>query len=239
MEPNNFEKDFRDKLNQRKIEPSSKTWDRLDAMLSVAEEKKPKKNRKWLYVAASFIGFLLIATIFFNQKENTIESPKNAVTEKEIRKDSVEKPLVNTGDSIQTGIAVLENPSKEILNKEEKKPNQQTKTILQKQSNQIAESSIIKNNQEKQSTNINQTVIAENSKKENIDQLLENAENKVMAENSNKIKKAKVKINASDLLNQVDGELELSFREKVITKVNKNLQEVKVALSNRNQEEKK
>lgn len=239
MEPNNFEKDFRDKLNQRKIEPSNKAWDRLDAMLSVAEEKKPKKNKKWLYVAASFIGFLLIATIFFNQKENTIESPKNAVTEKEIRKDSVVKPLVNTGDSIQTEIAVSENPSKEVSNKEEKKPNQQTKTILQKQSSQIAEFSIIKNNQEKQSTNINQTVIAENSKKENIDQLLENAENKVMAENSNKIKKAKVKINASDLLNQVDGELELSFREKVITKVNKNLQEVKVALSNRNQEEKK
>lgn len=239
MEPNNFEKDFRDKLNQRKIEPSSKAWDRLDAMLSVAEEKKPKKNKKWLYVAASFIGFLLVATIFFNQKENTIESPKNAVTEKEIKRDSVEKPLVSTGDSVQTGIAVSENPSKEVSNKEEKKPNQQTKTILQKQSNQIAESSIIKNNQEKQSTNTNQTVIAENPKKENIDQLLENAENKVMAENSNKIKKAKVKINASDLLNQVDGELELSFREKVITKVNKNLQEVKVALSNRNQEEKK
>ncbi len=239
MEPNNFEKDFRDKLNQCKIEPSNKAWDRLDAMLSVAEEKKPKKNKKWLYVAASFIGFLLIATIFFNQKENTIESPKNTVTEKEIRKDSVEKPLVNTGDSVQTGIAVSENPSKEVLNKEEKKPNQQTKTILQKQSNQIAEFSIIKNNQEKQSTNTNQPVIAENPKKENIDQLLETAENKVMAENSNKIKKAKVKINASDLLNQVDGELELSFREKVITKVNKNLQEVKVALSNRNQEEKK
>ena len=42
MEPNNFEKDFREKLNQREIEPSNKAWDRLDAMLSVAEEKKPK-----------------------------------------------------------------------------------------------------------------------------------------------------------------------------------------------------
>ena len=48
---------------------------------------------------------------------------------------------------------------------------------------------------------------------------------------------AKVRINAADLLNQVDGELELSFREKVITKVNKNYQTVKVALANRNQQE--
>ncbi|WP_343696825.1 hypothetical protein [Flavobacterium sp.] len=43
MEPNNFEKDFREKLNQRKIEPSEKAWDRLDAMLSIAEEKSQRK----------------------------------------------------------------------------------------------------------------------------------------------------------------------------------------------------
>lgn len=49
--------------------------------------------------------------------------------------------------------------------------------------------------------------------------------------------KNKVKINANDLLSQVDGELELSFREKVINKVNKNYQTVKVALANRNVEE--
>jgi len=237
MEPNNFEEDFREKLNQREIEPSNKAWDRLDAMLTVAEEKKPEKSRKWLYIAASFIGFILVGTFFFNQKGNTIESPKNVVVEKGIRKDSVEKPLINTGDSIKTEIAISENPSKETY-QEEKKPNQQTNILLQNKSNQIAESSvIIKNNQEQQSTNNNQTVIAENPKKENIDQLLETAENKVIADNASKTKKAKVKINAADLLNQVDGELELSFREKVITKVNKNFQEVKVALSNRNKQE--
>jgi len=38
-------------------------------------------------------------------------------------------------------------------------------------------------------------------------------------------------------LSQVDGELELSFREKVIAKVNKNYQTVKVALANRNNQE--
>ena len=75
MAPNNFEKDFRDKLNQRKIEPSNKAWDRLDAMLSVAEEEKTtvvprSKNdskRKWLYIAASIAGFLLVGTFFFNR----------------------------------------------------------------------------------------------------------------------------------------------------------------------------
>ena len=75
MEPNKFEKDFREKLNQRKIEPSDKAWDRLDAMLSVAEKKQPKKkNNRWLYIAASLVGFLLVGTFFFNQKQSDNES---------------------------------------------------------------------------------------------------------------------------------------------------------------------
>ncbi|HEX8016555.1 MAG TPA: hypothetical protein VF465_15105 [Flavobacterium sp.] len=65
---------------------------------------------------------------------------------------------------------------------------------------------------------------------------MENAENKVVAENLAK-PKSKVKVNANDLLNQVDGELELSFREKIISKVNKNYQTVKVAVASRNQQE--
>jgi len=251
MEPNNFEKDFREKLNQRKIEPSNKAWDRLDAMLSVAEESKPikldskKSKRKWLYIAASFIGFLLVGTIFFNQNKTVTEISRTVVvekeTEKESRKDSVVKPALNVENSVKIENAVAEKTSKVTSNKKEKINAETSEKISNKnsknESNQVAESSIIiKNNQEKQSNN-NQIAIAENSKKENVDQLLEAAENKVVAQNS--VKKSKVKINASDLLNQVDGELELSFREKVITKVNKNFQDVKVALSNRNQEEKK
>lgn len=243
MEPNNFEKDFREKLNQREIEPSNKAWDRLDAMLSITEEKKPTvrlrslqgSKKKWLYIAASFIGFLLVGTIFFNQNKNTVETPKPVVVEKEIEKESVTKPILNNVDSIKTETVIAEKASEETINKQEKSSNQISNKIIKNESNQIAESSvIIKNNQEKQSIN-NQVLVTENSKKENVDQLLETAENKVLAQSTTK--KAKVKINANDLLHQVDGELELSFREKMITKVNKNFQEVKVALSNRNQQE--
>jgi hypothetical protein len=114
--------------------------------------------------------------------------------------------------------------------------NQNLEKRIKNKSNQVAESSIIKiNNQEKQSGN-DQTENARIPKNENVDQLLESAEKSVVAENAPKAK-SKIKINASDLLNQVDGELELSFRERVITKVNKNYQTVKVALANRNQQE--
>ncbi|MFH7004105.1 hypothetical protein [Flavobacterium bizetiae] len=238
MEPNNFEKDFREKLNQRKIEPSEKAWDRLDAMLSVAEEKKQPKNKKrWMYIAASIVGFLLVGTFFFNQKKSVVETPKNNVVIKEnLQKDTVVKPDLDVINPVKTEVAVSEKTSNQNSVKEEKNLNVKPNKTLKTKSNQIAESSIIiKNNQPKQSVN-NQSLAVETSKKETVDQLLESAEKTVVAENSAK-PKSKVKINANDLLNQVDGELELSFREKMITKVNKNYQTVKVALANRNQQE--
>ena len=239
MEPNNFEKDFREKLNQRTIEPSDKAWDRLDAMLSVAEVKKPKKKNKWLYIAASIVGFLLVGTFLFNQKKSTIDMPENTVVVKEnIQKKSVVKPSLNAIDSIEKEIAVSEKEpiqsTGNSIKEEEKKLIQKSNKTIKNENNQIAESSvIIKKNQETQSTN-NQISVPETPK--TTDQLLKTAEKTVVAENSAK-PKSKIKINANDLLNQVDGELELSFREKVIAKVNKNYQTVKVAVANRNQQE--
>ena len=238
MEPNNFEKDFREKLNKRTIEPSDKAWDRLDAMLTVAENKKPKKNKnRWLYIAASVVGFLLVGTFFFNQKKSVIETPVNKVViEDFVKKDSVVKPTINIIDSVKTEVAISEKESVAKSGKTEKQDNnQKINKPIKNEQNQIAESSIIKNNQEKQSIK-NQATIIETPKNASADQLLNAAEKTVVAENSVK-PKSKIKINANDLLNQVDGELELSFRERMITKVNKNYQTVKVALANRNQKE--
>ena len=65
MEPNKIEEQFKELLNSRELQPSDKAWDRLDAMLSVAEEKKTKRSFGWLYMAASIIGFLFVGRLFF------------------------------------------------------------------------------------------------------------------------------------------------------------------------------
>ncbi|WP_264522839.1 hypothetical protein [Flavobacterium sp. N502536] len=245
MEPNNFEKDFREKLNQRKIEPSDKAWDRLDAMLSVAEDKKTTIDlrsrqtgkKKWMYVAASLVGFLLVGTFFFNQKKNADQMPKEAIViEENAKKDSVVQPALNIQEAVKDAVAI--SKEKEVRNAIKPENHQISKPYktIKNESNQIAESSIIiKNNPKKQST-LTQTLVGEQPKKETVEQLLQSPEKTVVAENSVK-PKSKLRVNASDLLNQVDGELELSFREKVITKVNKNYEAVKVALANRNQQE--
>ncbi len=170
------------------------------------------------------------------KRQDIHTTPKNTVvTEENTKKDSVIKPTLNNTVPVKTEVAVSEKTPTEHTVKEEKRLNPKLNKTIKNEPKQIAESSvIIKNNQEKKS--INKPLVTEPSKKETVDQLLETAEKSVVAENTVK-SKSKVKVNANDLLNQVDGELELSFREKVITKVNKNYQTVKVALANRNQQE--
>lgn len=242
MEPNKLEREFREKLNEREINPSDRAWDRLDAMLQVAEESKPKRKYTWMYVAAGFIGFLLISTIYFSQKELPNDRINNPVVVKEEQpKDSVgevkneQNKIISK--SLNNDVLVIKETEKVL---EEK--NQQIKQHKTNQ-NQVEERSIIKEannenwkNNQKTESKINQTAIVENSKNVTVDQLLVSAE-KTLAMDKGIQQKNKVKINANDLLSQVDGELELSFREKVINKVNKNYQTVKVALANRNAEE--
>lgn len=237
MEPNKFEKDFREKLNQREIKPSDRAWDRLDAMLSVTEKKQPKKKNKMWYIAASLVGLLLVGTFFFNQKQSTVGVSKEyPVVERNKTPDAVVQPILNGEVSVKEETVIAEKETESKTAKPQNTVNQNLEKQIKNKSNQVAESSIIKKiNQEKQ-TSINQTETVQIPKNENIDQLLDSAEKAVVAENATK-GKSKIKINANDLLNQVDGELELSFRERVITKVNKNYQTVKVALANRNQQD--
>jgi hypothetical protein len=76
MAPNNLYKKF----NQRTLEPSTKAWDRLDAMLSIAE-KKPKKNTKfWYYIAASVVITCMLGFFIYNisnNKNNTLDNGNN------------------------------------------------------------------------------------------------------------------------------------------------------------------
>lgn len=250
MEPNNnIEKQFRQKLNQREIKPSEAAWDRLDAMLTVAE--KPKKNYNWLYIAASFLGFILIGTIFFSQTEEIIDAPKNDIVLEHpinVQKSNTQPSKqiqLEPSNTIKEEVAsqnkksVLEN--KKIESRKEKIQIIQNKT----NQNQVAQNSIInqkteqKDNQNQiaQAPKTNNEISSQNQKPTyvDVDELLASVE-KTSKKETNIDKKSKVKVDSGNLLSQVDGELELSFREKVINTVNKNYKTVKVALSNRNKE---
>lgn len=231
MEPNNsIDNQFREKLNSRKIEPSENAWDRLDAMLTVAE--KPKRKFGWLYMAASFIGFVLIATVFFSQTEELIDVERPIVNET-IEKPSEEETLKEQTILLKTEATVAK------ADKNSRKPQQTNRTIIN-QNPTVTQSILVRQNEiveNQQVVHNSQPVLEDQQQKSDyadVEELLaavkKNKKDKLFQE------KAAVKVSSNDLLSQVDGELELTFRQKVIKSVSKNYQEVKVALTTRNQE---
>jgi hypothetical protein len=229
MEPNKLENQFREKLNNREINPSEAAWDRLDAMLSVADpnnsgqaKQKPKRKFTWLYVAASFIGFFLISTVFFNQKENTIDTKNNnVVIENKTPKDRSKTESKSIKNEVDYSKAILKQETKPLVQTEKKAESNVKNQTIKSQQEVVAEIQPVKLNEP--------TVINLNAIPSDIDSLLASTSKPNLDTN-----KKSIKINSTNLLNQVDGELQLSFREKALNTITKKYKEAKEALVNRN-----
>ena len=236
MQSNKFDNQLQEKLNARTIAPSPKSWDRLDAMLSVQEEKKPRKGFLWLYIAASFFVFFGIGIFLFNSDENVkintqipvmVEAEKSKEAEK--IKDAVEPTVINQIGIEKTQPVLVQNeinPSKGVNSI------QKTTTISNK-TNSVQEH----DNNANPAHNL-QPTISNAYKYISPENLLAEVQNeKKTVSSENKInKKASVKIDANALLSTVEKELDDSYRETNLDKLNKNFNAIKTAIVNRNYE---
>lgn len=247
MAPNKFENQIKEKLNAREIQPTKMAWDRLDAMLSVAEEKNNKKATiftfKSVRIAASILLFLSFGLFFIFQKEEV--SVNNQIVTKEIEKNKEQKDSVIAKQNLtneltnqqEEQVAVSINNKPQIINKKSSESfnqnNQKTgvNPIINKEKE--IEYQVTEVIAQKDMPRIISQEKIEMPKKVavNVDDLLASVESP-----SKSAVSQKVKVNANSLLSQVDGELEQTFRQKVFQKITKNYKEVKVALANRNQE---
>lgn len=229
MEPNKVDKKFKTALKNREIAPTPAAWDRLDAMLTVAEEKKAAPTYNWLYIAATIIGFIAIAVVFLSKTQPLVDVQRD---------DIVYETPVPTKDSIkyEKPINLLAPKSYEIVvETSNNKPNQQIKSNQKNQkTNPIEEKQINQNPIVNQQTIINQKT--EQPDQRSIPNPITENQQIATIESNPKLGKTPIKVNVSNLLSEVDGELELSFREKVINRIDKNYKTVKLALANRNQQ---
>lgn len=256
MAQNKLENQIREKLNSREIQPSAQTWDRLDAMLTVAEEKKAKRSFGWLYIAAGILVFVSAGMFFFSQNGADIQS-QNSVVGTESKKSPVEK-----GNKLEAPIVEKNQENQIVINQFQSSPEAQSNNLERSGKNQKSINQSVADNQNNQNQSNNQIIrdkeiefqnnsdvalkdlpktvepkeiIFKNSKNSTAltdEQLLASLDNSVKKSN----KKASVTIDAKNLLSQVDGELEMTFREKVIDKVSKKYKKIEVALANRNNE---
>ncbi|UFH36743.1 hypothetical protein [Flavobacterium acetivorans] len=239
MEPSKLEKQIKEKLDSREIKPSEMAWDRLDAMLNGVE--KPKRKWSWIYIAASFIGFVFIGTFFFKtyetkkidlnlplvieQKDPEISSEESGIIDEEtsvlnsIKNTNTAKQVVAQNNKLKTPSNPLKNNNKEGL------------IINQSKGNNIVINS--SDNKDYQSISRNKYVSAEKLLAEVYDTKFEARASDKIIEKTIKV----ISIDPNSLLSNVETELNQSFRESALEKLNKNYNAIKTVLANRNYEE--
>ena len=197
MEPNKIDNQIREKLNAREIQPSAQAWDRLDAMLTVSEEKKPKKGYGWFFVAASTILFFGLGFFLFNSNETKeINNSNPIVTTINEVMDSTEANKINQISVEKEQPVLVQNEvnySKTQKNKKSKETNE-----LIKPENDLEEK--ITPNSQLQTPNSYKYVSPENLLAE-----VQTGE-KVITSDKKIRPKVKMKVDANSLLTKVERE---------------------------------
>lgn len=219
MEPNNnIENQFRQKLNERTIEPTDKAWDRLDAMLSVSEKKKSK--RTWLWAVAGLAVLITIGSLFFRtDNSEVITNYELQITDNETQVRQSQLPITN--DEI-----ITEEETEIVLDK---------KIISQDSFRVVRKVNAYNNNDnfENENTEIAITNIeTETNTYVTAQELLnEITDEKQIAEQS---KKTSVSINHKSLLYQAEMEVETEYRKNAIDRfLQKSYDDVKMAVINK------
>jgi hypothetical protein len=231
MAQNKLENQIREKLNSREIQPSAQAWDRLDAMLTVGEEKKTKRSFfsfKYIGIAASVLVFVTLGLFYFNQKNTTIES-QNTVVEterKETPNSNIQTPNLESRQIEEVAVSVKKEDYSQQTT-DNRKPitnNNEVSIINQNQEEAIVNQEIVSPKQEEK--------IIKKTSMVDVDELLASVEKDRKKET--KVSKSSINIDAKNLLSEVDTELDMTFRQRVLNTVNKNYKSVKEAVVNRN-----
>ena len=231
MEQNsNIENQFRDKLNSREIEPTQLAWDRLDAMLSVAESKQPKKKINWLLIAAGFIGILFSGIVIFQLNTNRIISNNTIMVAQKTNSLSKKQNQINNKTKNSTS-SNLNQIAKPIIQNQQLAA--QTSIVNQKSTVKVIQNS-------NQKVQVAQNVVIENQISNNVATSKISVNPEALLASVEVLKPtpinspAAITVNANSLLSQVNNELSQEFRETKFQKLKRNYQNVKVAMESRN-----
>ena len=228
MEPNKIDNQIREKLNAREIQPSAQAWDRLDAMLTVSEEKKPKKGYGWFFVAASTILFFGLGFFLFNSNE-TIEINNSTPIVTTINEE------IDTVETNKTNEISVENVKPVLVQNEVNYSKKELRNIKPVKTEElIKEKNIFQENPtpntQHPSSNSYKYVSPENLLAE-----VQTGE-KVITSDKKIRPKVKMKVDANSLLTNVEKELDENHKETTFDKLNRKFKDAKSALANRNYE---
>ncbi len=245
MEPDKFEKHIKNELSEREISPSDNAWDKIYKQLPTPKE--PKSNRYfWYSVAAVFTGILIISSLYFNTSDKSIESGIQIV---ETPNEPVVIPKIEDVGVKQNAVEEKVTISQKAILKESDKPKVKVETTININS-QIASTGSVRDKVKKADAVPNGTeqlinakiaeIVAQVNQLENsdlpvssieVDSLLQQAQREILID---KIFSQEGKVDAMALLNEVEGELDKSFREQIFESLKTGFLKVRTAVADRN-----
>lgn len=259
MEPYKVEQDIKEKLEKRKIQPSESSWNKLANRLELQEKKKGNKYFWWIGIAASVVGIIWSISLFLNNdtekiKPIIVETP--TIIEKESNIKVVEGEIILVEEDVnkikENKIeAISRNQIKQVVKTETQrevvlvKNSKEEQDKIANNENQINKKSIDlnkvklqeltfeeqkKNDMVSQKIDLNKSNI--NITDAEIDALLTKAQEQLA---SNKIYNENTKtVDANILLQDVEEAIDKSFRDKVLEALIINYENLKTAVSQRN-----
>lgn len=234
MEPNKLEKYIKENLEERTLTPSPGAWDRLSNRLDAKPHTKQRSLgvNAWLGIAACIVGVVLLAIGFGNKDINLetnpviVNNPQPINVEKSIELETIEldkskAPIIKEPANVDqifeialTNIDEIEDTSAESISE---MPNELT-FEEQKIQEVVAEIQLLKES----NSNVSDS---------EIDALLLKAQQEI---HLNKLYNNKGVVDAALLLQDVEAELDQSFRSKVFEAIKDGFGTVKSAIANRN-----
>ncbi|GMN10557.1 hypothetical protein MTsPCn9_24670 [Croceitalea sp. MTPC9] len=239
-----LEKHIKEKLEERKISPSNEAWQQIESSLGAQAEKK-RKGTYWYAIAASIVGLLVISVMYFNNQkaieivdiENTQENDLKSI-EKAGVIESSKKENIPQVDKETHVVNSETNFVKEKAIKDEKRliaaiPKSKEKSTLKdsfvttKAENLIIDKKV----EEVLATVINLESTANQVTDAEIDSLLRTAQQEVLKE---RLFQEDGKVDATALLNEVETEIDQSFRNKIFEKLKQGFIKARTAVADRN-----
>jgi len=122
MAPIKFEEHIKEKLDQREIQPSVGSWEKLNSQL---DNSNKGSGRKWWLSAVAAVAVLLVASVLFVNQQDQNSTP--------IVEIPVENEVINNSDEVKFRESVQlasEEVNKEIQPKTENSTNKKSESTL-------------------------------------------------------------------------------------------------------------
>ena len=261
MAPIKFEDNLKEKLEQRRLQPSTAAWDKLQNKLETNQAKKSNKTFWRLGIAASFVGVLIVVSVFFNKKEdNTIEQNIVDIEDTKIPNKSDS----NISNELEQEV-VLEEPkidkaTLKTIKKASEKASELKAQIQQNQKKLIKETykdvltqveteslNNIKENSIKAEAKLSfedlklQEVVAKVQELKKANNTVSEAEINALLDQAQKeialhklYNESTKKVDANALLQDVEADLEQSFRDRAFKAIKSGYNYVKTTVAERN-----